>query len=307
MVHGVIKRLRELGSVFNIVCKLVHERDEFVLDEADPDSLSHKSDPFSKDRGAVIGGYVVFRDEAKRVMHLETMSLEDFEKVRTSSKAPDSPAWKKWTHEMYRKAVLRRGAKYISVNNDKIRALLERDDSMFDFSQQRMVERVDPFSGPTIDGEATELGSSSAPAASQQFQEARAAALETPHRQQEQRREDEQKQPERPPAPMDLPDLSVAPMDTEKAIEGVTKILAIALDSEITAKDRQGNLKEAAATWKGAAPDYLHPLLKACIDITDWSIKCDSSGLPWAADHAMFVHKVKALLGVEKLNIGRYP
>ncbi|NKW10010.1 hypothetical protein HGG76_11920 [Ochrobactrum tritici] len=82
MVQGIIKRVKELGGVFSIVCKLVHENDEFVLNEADPDSLVHKSDPFAKpeQRGQVTGGYAVFRDDQKRVMHLETMSLEDMQK-----------------------------------------------------------------------------------------------------------------------------------------------------------------------------------------------------------------------------------
>ncbi|MCM0751583.1 hypothetical protein DEA98_10275 [Brucella pseudogrignonensis] len=89
-------------------------------------------------------------------MHLETMSIEDFVKVRNASKAPDSPAWKNWTNEMYRKAVLRRGSKYVPINNDKIRALLERQDEMFDqFNTARQTERVNPFTGEVIEHDQT--------------------------------------------------------------------------------------------------------------------------------------------------------
>ncbi|MDR6954187.1 phage RecT family recombinase [Ancylobacter sp. 3268] len=319
MVHGVIKRLRELGGVFSIVCKLVYEKDEFILDEADPDSLSHKSDPFSKDRGPVVGGYVVFRDDQKRVMHLETMSVDEFEKVRKASKAPNSPAWTNWGDEMRRKAVLRRGSKYISVDNDKIRALLQRQDDMFDFSQPRVAERVDPFSGRIIEGETRPAVQSAAtaaienkpaiampqdrqPAPASNVNSGDAAPRETGRVESDTGRNEGPK-----PAPLDLPDMTVDAADREKAIEGVTKLLAIGLEAGITPKERSDMLKDAAPLWKGATPEYLHPLLKACVDITLWAVKADAEGRPWTADHAMFVHKVRALLDVPKLAIGKYP
>ncbi|QYM73243.1 recombinase RecT [Pseudochrobactrum sp. Wa41.01b-1] len=155
MVMGIIKRMKELGGVFSIACSVVHKNDEFIYDEADPDALSHKPDRFAsiEERGAIIGGYAVFRDNLRRVMHTEVMTMADFEAVRKASKAPNSPAWTTWPTEMYRKSVLRRGAKYISINNDKIRALIERQDEMFDYSQQRVAERVNPFTGQVLEHE----------------------------------------------------------------------------------------------------------------------------------------------------------
>lgn len=322
MVHGVIKRMKELGGVFNIVCNLVYANDEFVLDEADPDSLSHKADRFSKDRGEVVGGYAIFRDEHKRVMHLETMSADDFEKVRKASKAPDSPAWRNWRDEMYRKAVLRRGAKYISVNNDKIRALIERQDDMFEFPQQRTTERINPFGGTaeTIDHEAPKQLESkpqeSVPVDTQRQQEADREPAGTSAKEEASKpasgapageAESPKGKAEKTSAPPSVPDIEIEHEHHALITEGCEKILAIALDTTIDGPDRRATLKFAAANWSGQVPDYTRPLIKACIDMTDWAIKQAIDEKPWTGDHAMFVHGVKSLLGVEKLKIGSYP
>ncbi|NNV22028.1 hypothetical protein EHE22_16555 [Ochrobactrum pseudogrignonense] len=326
MVMGIIKRVKELGGVFSIVCKLVHENDEFVLNEADPDSLLHKSNPFAtaKDRGAVTGGYAVFRDDQKRVMHLETMSIEDFVKVRNASKAPDSPAWKNWTNEMYRKAVLRRGSKYVPINNDKIRALLERQDEMFDqFNTARQTERVNPFTGEVIEHDQTKAVTDQSQtgvkmdAGASQEREKEPAKQSQPKSEQRSeqasqtgqgskpKQEAKKEEPSGPPSAPD--DIMIQREDHDIILEGCEKLLGIALDMGIDAPDRRGVLKQAAQHWASATPDYAKPLMKACIDMTDWAIKRDADKLAWSAEHAMFVHKVKSLLGVEKLNVGKYP
>lgn len=318
MVHGVIKRMKELGGVFNIVCNLVYARDEFVLDEADPDSLSHKADRFSQDRGEVVGGYVIFRDEHKRVMHLETMSADDFEKVRRASKAPDSPAWKNWRDEMYRKAVLRRGAKYISVNNDKIRALIERQDDMFEFNQPKVAERVNPFGGNSdvIEHEtARQIENKPGVAVDQAAQtvksaEKQSAAREAPEatsRAADEAGSGQQMKAEKKAALPAVPDIDVRREDHDKVVEGCEKLLAIALLPDHTWPEKRQSLKGAADLWAVAVPEYAKPLLRACIDATDWAIKQAIEEKPWTGDHAMFVHGVKSLLGVEKLKIGSYP
>lgn len=318
MVMGIIKRVKELGGVFSIVCNLVHEHDEFVLDEADPDTLSHKSDPFSKNRGPVVGGYAIFRDDRKRVLHLETMSLEDFERVRKASKAPNSPAWNNWWEEMCRKAVLRRGSKYITLNNDKIRTLIERQDAMFDFGQPAARERLNPFTGDLIDSESG--GQSSLPAptdhaingTSDLTGDGQAVDHGEPARQEQkptqQRKAAQTPAEEKKPAPPpQVPAVSIEHADKAKILEGVTKLLAIGLDQSVTPKERQEQLKMAAPDWKKAVPDYAHPLMKACIDMTQWALLQQANGAPWAGDHAAFVHTVKSLLEVKTLSIGKYP
>ena len=46
----------------------------------------------------------------------DMMSLEELENTRKHSKASNSPAWKSFTSEMYRKTVLRRLCKHIEID-----------------------------------------------------------------------------------------------------------------------------------------------------------------------------------------------
>ena len=49
-------------------------------------------------------------------MQYDTMSLADLENTRKSSKASNSPAWKNFTGEMYKKTVLHRLCKHIELD-----------------------------------------------------------------------------------------------------------------------------------------------------------------------------------------------
>ncbi len=317
MVHGIIKRVKELGGVFSIMCKLVHENDEFILNEADPDSLVHKSDPFAKPdrRGAVVGGYAIFRDDQKRVMHLETMSLEDFEKVRQASKAPESPAWKKWWNEMCRKAVLRRGSKYVPINNDKIRALIERQDDMFDFRQTAQAERVDPFAGgAALEGrkEPTQAiehqRTQTIEMAATERQDARVMASVRTDDQPVQKTSQEpvkrQKYLEDAPA---VPDVMTTDADETVAVaESFGKVLAIANEPGCSVEDRRGILKAIAPEKKANMPEHLHEALRIVISMVDWCLQREARGMSWAPDHMTFSQKLAAKLDVERLNVGKY-
>ncbi|WP_165909429.1 RecT family recombinase [Shinella sp. JR1-6] len=320
MVYGIIKRMRELGGVFQIVCRLVRENDDFVLDEANPDSLSHKSKPFAskETRGPVVGGYVIFRDEHLRVMHLETMSAEDFDQVREASKAPNSPAWTKWEDEMKKKAVLRRGSKYISIDNDKIRRLLERQDSMFDFQNNpRQVERFNPFAAGTIEG----TGMAALPSSGQQpmekivgkpeadFAQTTSDKREHPKlhaRPDASPRKDDQKKP-LADKPDTLPDVMIPPKDIDLLTEAASKILGVATDEGRGPEDRRANLKQVAVNWQEAIPDHARDFVRALIAAVDWTIQRDSLSLPWATELSLTIHEAKEALGVDKLDLAKYP
>jgi phage RecT family recombinase len=148
MVAGIIRRLRELGSVHKIVVNTVHDKDQYVFNLARQEISIHNYDMRAQDRGEIIGAYCIFMDKAGEVMHLETMQRHEIEQARRASKAPDSPAWRNWFGEMAKKVVLRRAAKYITIDNSRLRDMIERLDEMF--PQYRNVgepERRDPFSG----------------------------------------------------------------------------------------------------------------------------------------------------------------
>ena len=151
MVYGIIKRMKELGSVASITVELVHEADTFYVNLSDVEDTKHEFDIFSDDRGKVVGAYCITRDKDRHVIHREIMLRSDLDKVRQASKSPNSPAWKVWESEMFKKAVLRRLSKYISLDNDKLKQMIERIDQFFDYRQRQESQRLDPFAPKQID------------------------------------------------------------------------------------------------------------------------------------------------------------
>lgn len=100
----------------DIYAKLVREGDEFEEEiiNSQP-QVNFKPKPFNN--GKVIGAFAVCLFEDGGVQY-ETMSLDELENTRKHSKASNSPAWKDFTGEMYKKTVLRRLCKNIEIDFD---------------------------------------------------------------------------------------------------------------------------------------------------------------------------------------------
>ena len=71
--------------------------------------------PLPFNDGKTIGAFAVCL-YADGGMQYDTMSLADLENTRKSSKASNSPAWKNFTGEMYKKTVLHRLCKHIELD-----------------------------------------------------------------------------------------------------------------------------------------------------------------------------------------------
>ena len=103
-----------IRPIKDIYAKLVHEGDEF--EEAivnGEQGINFKPKPFND--GKIIGAFAVCL-YADGGMQYDTMSLADLENTRKSSKASNSPAWKNFTGEMYKKTVLHRLCKHIELD-----------------------------------------------------------------------------------------------------------------------------------------------------------------------------------------------
>nr|DAR48685.1 MAG TPA: RecT protein [Bacteriophage sp.] len=103
-----------IRPIKDIYAKLVHEGDLFEEKIVDGDqSFDFKPKPFND--GKIIGAFavVLYTDGG---MAYDTMSLADLENTRKSSKASNSPAWKNFTGEMYKKTVLHRLCKHIELD-----------------------------------------------------------------------------------------------------------------------------------------------------------------------------------------------
>lgn len=103
-----------IRPIKDIYAKLVREGDEYEETiENGKQSVYFKPKPFNN--GKIIGAFAVcmFSDGC---LIYDSMGLEDLENTRKSSKASNSPAWKNFTGEMYKKTVLHRLCKNIELD-----------------------------------------------------------------------------------------------------------------------------------------------------------------------------------------------
>ena len=103
-----------IRPIKDIYAKLVHEGDLFEEKIVDGEqSFDFKPKPFND--GKIIGAFavVLYTDGG---MAYDTMSLADLVNTRKASKASNSPAWKNFTGEMYKKTVLHRLCKHIELD-----------------------------------------------------------------------------------------------------------------------------------------------------------------------------------------------
>ena len=93
---------------------IVREGDEFEASIKDNEpTINFAPKPFNT--GKIIGAcaYIKFKDGS---IQYDTMSLQELENTRSHSKASNSPAWKSFTSEMYRKTVLHRLCKHVTLD-----------------------------------------------------------------------------------------------------------------------------------------------------------------------------------------------
>ena len=105
-----------IRPIKDIYSKLVREGDEFeeLIDHGEP-TINFKPKPFND--GKIIGAFavVLYKDGG---MEYDSMSLSDLENTRNQAKAKNSPAWKNYTGQMYKKTVLHRLCNTIELDMD---------------------------------------------------------------------------------------------------------------------------------------------------------------------------------------------
>ena len=103
-----------IRPIKDIYAKLVREGDSFEEKIVSGEqTFDFKPLPFND--GKIIGAFAVCL-YADGGMQYDTMSLADLENTRKASKASNSPAWKNFTGEMYKKTVLHRLCKHIELD-----------------------------------------------------------------------------------------------------------------------------------------------------------------------------------------------
>lgn len=96
-----------------IYAKLIREGDEFEEVIVDGKQTINFKPKFLND-GEIIGAFAVVM-YADGGMNYDVMSKKELENTRSHSRAANSPAWKDFTGEMYKKTVIRRLCKYIDL------------------------------------------------------------------------------------------------------------------------------------------------------------------------------------------------
>lgn len=113
--RGAVKLAKKysIRPIKDIYAKLIREGDDFSESIVNGEPNINFTPKFLND-GKIIGAFAVclYRDGG---ITYDVMSLSDLENTRKASKASNSPAWKNFTGEMYKKTVLHRLCKHIEL------------------------------------------------------------------------------------------------------------------------------------------------------------------------------------------------
>jgi recombination protein RecT len=119
-----------------------------------PRLLRHKRTADGDASGEVLGAWSAFGIPGETRDKLEFLTLEELEKIRAHSKAPNSPAWKNWRDEMYKAKVTKRNFKYMATE-DQLNTAIEVDDA-FDINAEQPLPANDEPRDVTIGGQSSE-------------------------------------------------------------------------------------------------------------------------------------------------------
>ena len=115
---GAIKMAKKYSPrpIKDIYAKIIREGD-FIEEEVVHGEQTINFKPMPLNSGKVIGAFAVCLYADGGLLY-DIMSLDELEMARSQSKAKNSPAWKNFTTEMYKKTVLHRLCKAISLDFD---------------------------------------------------------------------------------------------------------------------------------------------------------------------------------------------
>ncbi len=158
---GEIKLAKKysVNPIKDIYAKLVREGDFYELSVVDgKQSVTFKPEPFNDGEIKGAFGVVLYADDS---MDIEEMSTAEIEQIRNDfSKAKNSPAWTKTPGEMYKKTVLRRLLKKVSLDFDSAEqdaAYKDGADVEFDKALEEKTKETSPFDIPEEDIEEAEF------------------------------------------------------------------------------------------------------------------------------------------------------
>ena len=146
---GLARLAKQSGEVARIDAKVVCQNDEFEYGEwGGKFHVSWK--PNLHDRGALIGAYAVVELKDGSIQ-ADYMTVDEVEKIRQMSKAPNSLMWKDHWGEGAKKTVLKRLCKLVPMSYDLWNRAIKMDNEGFD-PIQSTVTATEP-SEPGLQGD----------------------------------------------------------------------------------------------------------------------------------------------------------
>jgi len=139
---GFLQLIRRSNEIRFCQAKVVKAGDQFEITEAGPNrGVIHKPKVRGRGkRGKTVGAYFECYLKGDELPYVEWMDVEQLQKVRAASKAPNSPAWKNWEDEMYRAKVTRRGCKWVPISPDAMELIESSDHAEFGMLFDKAVE-----------------------------------------------------------------------------------------------------------------------------------------------------------------------
>ncbi len=144
MAGGVMKIINRSPNIERIVCQLIYENDDFIVDFVTTDaSVQHKITPESlkKGRGEVVGVYFTAKLVNGEWTSPEIMSVAEVNEVRDNfvqknKEGKFSGMWEKSWGEAARKTVLHRARKRLPLEGKIMSVLDQDDDEIIDFDSE---------------------------------------------------------------------------------------------------------------------------------------------------------------------------
>jgi len=113
--NGLRELVMRTGYFQSVESQVVYEGEKVELDLATK-TVKHPVD-FAARKGEIVGAYMLaVRTDGSR--YLEIMSKNELDKAKRNT-----PAWRDWPGEMYRKTVLKRGCKHLPVSSQDRRLI----------------------------------------------------------------------------------------------------------------------------------------------------------------------------------------
>jgi len=143
---GLLKLATDSGSILFAVAKIVKEKDIFKLGGFGQ-APTHDFNEFSKERGEIVGAYVVAKTKDGEFL-TEIMTIDELHAIRNRTetyKAGKSSPWSTDAEEMYKKTVIKRASKLWPKTERLQNALMVLNEHEgIDFNKEKKLVDVTP-------------------------------------------------------------------------------------------------------------------------------------------------------------------